>query len=47
MHDPVAEEEAKWLGPTLLVPNEAALHILERRMSVGTAEKIGKSICDG
>jgi hypothetical protein len=31
--DPECEEEAKWLGPTLLVPNEAALHIVERKMA--------------
>jgi Zn-dependent peptidase ImmA (M78 family) len=30
--DLVSEEEAKWLGPTLLVPNEAALHVVEMGM---------------
>jgi hypothetical protein len=37
MPDPAAEEEAKWLGPALLVPNEAALHILETRMPTPAA----------
>lgn len=31
-HDPVAEEEAKWLGPALLIPDDAALHIVRTKM---------------
>lgn len=40
MPDPTAEEEAKWLGPTLLVPNEAALHIVETRMPARSAQSL-------
>jgi Zn-dependent peptidase ImmA (M78 family) len=38
--DKVAEEEAKWLGPTLLVPDQAALHIVETRMAAHFAESL-------
>ena len=38
--DKVAEEEAKWLGPTLLVPDQAALHIVEAGMVVGVATSL-------
>lgn len=38
--DKVAEEEATWLGPTLLVPDEAALHIVETRMAAQSAEAL-------
>jgi hypothetical protein len=38
--DPIAEEEAKWLGPTLLIPNEAALHIVESRMPARSAQAL-------
>ena len=38
--DPEAEEEANWLGPTLLVPNEAALHIVERKMPHAHAARV-------
>ena len=37
MTDAVQEEEAKWLGPSLLVPNEAALYILESNMPLADA----------
>jgi hypothetical protein len=36
----VEEEEAKWLGPTLLIPNEAALHIVESKMSMDSAAEL-------
>lgn len=36
-YDPVLEEEANWLGPALLVSEEAALHIVERGLSVSEA----------
>ena len=36
--DSIAEEEASWLGPTLLISNEAALHILETNMGATAAE---------
>jgi len=38
--DAVAEEEAKWLGPTLLVSNEAALHIVAKAMLTSTAAEL-------
>ncbi|HEY2416158.1 MAG TPA: ImmA/IrrE family metallo-endopeptidase [Pirellulaceae bacterium] len=38
--DQIAEDEAKWLGPTLLVPDQAALHIVETRMPAGSAESL-------
>jgi hypothetical protein len=38
--DLVAEEEAKWLGPTLLIPNEAALHIVESQISARQAQSL-------
>lgn len=31
------EEEANWLGPALLVSDEAALHIAERKLSIAAA----------
>ena len=31
------EEEANWLGPALLISEEAALHIVEQRMSITVA----------
>jgi hypothetical protein len=34
LDDPVAEDEAKWMGPTLLVPNEAARHVVWRGQSI-------------
>ena len=30
--DPTAEAEAEWFGPTLLIPEEAALHIVRQKM---------------
>ena len=33
----MAESEAKWLGPALLVSNEAALHIVENSMPIDSA----------
>jgi len=38
--DPIAEAEAHWLGPTLLVSEEAALHIAEQNLSPATAARI-------
>jgi hypothetical protein len=35
--DPIAEAEAQWLGPTLLVSEEAALHIVRQKMSPDAA----------
>lgn len=34
------EEEANWLGPTILIPNEAAMHILRIGMDTRTACKL-------
>jgi hypothetical protein len=31
------EDEANWLGPTILIPNEAAIHILRLGMDASTA----------
>jgi hypothetical protein len=31
------EEEASWLGPALLISDEAALHIVERKMAIEVA----------
>jgi len=33
----VLEEEASWLGPALLVSDEAALLIVERALTIGEA----------
>ncbi|MCE9607615.1 MAG: ImmA/IrrE family metallo-endopeptidase [Planctomycetia bacterium] len=38
--DSILEAEAEWLGPTLLVPDAAALHILEQKMSNETATRV-------
>lgn len=38
--DPIAEAEAHWLGPTLLVPEPAALHIVELRMPKESAARL-------
>jgi hypothetical protein len=38
--DPIAEAEAHWLGPTLLVPEAAALHIVEQSMSNDSAARL-------
>lgn len=38
--DPVAEDEAKWLGPTLLVPDEAALHIVTSQLAASAAQSL-------
>jgi Zn-dependent peptidase ImmA (M78 family) len=38
--DAVAEEEAQWMGPTLLVPEEAALSIARRRLSISEAARL-------
>lgn len=35
--DPAAEEEADWLGPALLVSDEAALHVARRGLSLTEA----------
>ncbi len=35
--DPEQEKEATWLGPALLVSEEAALHIVEQGLSIGEA----------
>lgn len=35
--DPTAEAEAEWLGPTLLVSEDAALHIAAHKMTAETA----------
>jgi Zn-dependent peptidase ImmA (M78 family) len=35
--DPAAEEEANWLGPALLVSDEAALHIVRRGLLLADA----------
>jgi hypothetical protein len=40
MADSLSEEEAKWLGPALLVPNEAALHIVENGMATPYAATV-------
>jgi hypothetical protein len=40
MPDTVAEEEAQWLGPTLLVPNEAAFHIVKSQMTAHSAQSL-------
>jgi IrrE N-terminal-like domain len=37
--DPIAEEEAKWLGPSLLVSEDAALHIAKRKLAIADAAK--------
>jgi hypothetical protein len=39
-HDPVAEEEASWMGPTLLVSNEAALHIVTTKLTGPQAQQM-------
>jgi hypothetical protein len=36
-YDAALEEEANWLGPALLVSDEAAVHIVERKMSIQAA----------
>lgn len=36
-HNPDHEEEANWLGPALLISDEAALFIVQTRMSVSNA----------
>lgn len=36
-YDAELEDEANWLGPALLISEEAALHIAERGLSVGEA----------
>lgn len=39
------EEEASWLGPALLISDEAALHIIERKMTMETASnRYGASV---
>jgi hypothetical protein len=38
--DEAAEEEAKWFGPTLLIPNEAAFHIVRQEISIQTAQTL-------
>lgn len=39
------EEEASWLGPALLISDEAALHIVERKMAIEVAsDRYGASI---
>jgi Zn-dependent peptidase ImmA (M78 family) len=45
--DKTQEEEANHLGPTLLVPKEAAIHILKTKMSVeeaATAYKVSEEL---
>lgn len=37
IQDPTAEEEAKWLGPALLISEEAALHIARQKLSTESA----------
>ncbi len=37
IYEPVHEEEANWLGPALLVSDEAALHIVKEKMSISQA----------
>lgn len=49
MPDPGLEEEAKWLGPTLLVPNEAALLIVGNDMdsrSAAAAYGVSRQLMD-
>ncbi len=42
--DPVHDAEAKWMGPCLLVPKEAALDILKRNLQIDVAaEEYGVS----
>jgi Zn-dependent peptidase ImmA (M78 family) len=36
-YDAALEAEANWLGPALLVSDEAAVHIVERKMSIQAA----------
>lgn len=36
------EEQANWLGPTILISNEAAIHIVRIGMDTGTACKLYK-----
>ena len=36
-YDDLLEEEANWLGPALLVSEEAAIHIVERQMAIDFA----------
>jgi Zn-dependent peptidase ImmA (M78 family) len=44
-HD-VSEEEAKWLGPALLISDEAALYIAEQSISVPEASNLFKATED-
>jgi hypothetical protein len=37
------EAEADWLGPALLVPEEAALHVVESGIPIGEAAGIHKA----
>ncbi len=44
-YDDVLEEEANWLGPALLVSEEAAIHIAEQRMEINLAsDRYGASV---
>jgi Zn-dependent peptidase ImmA (M78 family) len=44
-YDANLEAEANWLGPALLVSDEAALHIVETKMSLaGASEHYGASV---
>lgn len=36
------EDEANWLGPALLISEEAALHIAERRLAHAVARELYK-----
>jgi hypothetical protein len=36
-YDPTLEEEANWLGPALLISDEAAVYIVRQRMSLHDA----------
>jgi Zn-dependent peptidase ImmA (M78 family) len=43
-YNAVLEEEANWLGPSLLISDEAAVHIAERKLSIADAsEQYGAS----
>ncbi len=39
-YDQEMEEEANWLGPALLVSEEAALHVVRRALDVSTAAQL-------
>ncbi|TAI59863.1 hypothetical protein CWO89_43865 [Bradyrhizobium sp. Leo170] len=39
-YDPVIEEEANWLGPALLVSEEAAKHIARMSLPVAKASEV-------